>query len=481
MEYIHSLLVESLGDSATPPFKAYIGLALQTDTWNHRWVDGRPLSYTDWIVPNKLQPREDRQPDGGHLESCVLIHLANFHSTDHWHDVPCVADNDANQYICMKHIQDSATVLETTFWNQTVRDTCPKNTVACKNGECIHRIHACLPSSGCQEQCNLPVEGTIASIHGHCRLGEFQCKRSAECVSVSFLCDYVIHCIDGSDEEGCYYPECKPDEYVCSNGQCIDGAKRCDLITDCITGSDEQRCDASNVGIQCYDGTWIPTHAYCDGQRDCAGKNWEDESLQCDMNELNFTCSAEEIECKNGACVENVHTCMYGRDPYGFPEGCRDATHLENCEEALCGDDTLKCPNSYCIPLAYQCDETWDCPNGEDEIHCDHFNRPGYYKCHDRDNFLSQHQMCDGTMDCPGGDDELFCGLSCPDRCICVGLFFSCVDTLWNAKMTLQIHEKAREMHLVKLKGVTVAGLDELSLERVLSMDLNSFHHLVVL
>ena len=47
----------------------------------------------------------ERQPDGGRLESCVLIDLANVHSTNHWHDVPCVSDNEANQYICMKPAQ----------------------------------------------------------------------------------------------------------------------------------------------------------------------------------------------------------------------------------------------------------------------------------------------------------------------------------------------------------------------------------------
>ena len=34
-------------------------------------------------------------------------------------------------------------------------------------------------------------------------------------------------------------------------------------------------------GFQCYDGTWLPSSRYCDGQRDCAGKNWEDEPLEC--------------------------------------------------------------------------------------------------------------------------------------------------------------------------------------------------------
>ena len=52
--------------------------------------------------PYSVERWEERQPDGGRLESCVIIDLENVHSTDHWYDVPCVSTNDANQFICMK-------------------------------------------------------------------------------------------------------------------------------------------------------------------------------------------------------------------------------------------------------------------------------------------------------------------------------------------------------------------------------------------
>ena len=39
--------------------------------------------------------------------------------------------------------------------------------------------------------------------------------------------------------------------------------------------------EASAVGFQCYDGSWLPEYAFCDGQRDCSGKNWEDEPQLC--------------------------------------------------------------------------------------------------------------------------------------------------------------------------------------------------------
>ena len=39
----------------TPEYVAdfVIGLKLYKDTTSHRWTDGRPLSYTDWLAPNR--------------------------------------------------------------------------------------------------------------------------------------------------------------------------------------------------------------------------------------------------------------------------------------------------------------------------------------------------------------------------------------------------------------------------------------------
>ena len=44
------------------------------------------------------------------------------------------------------------------------------------------------------------------------------------------------------------------------------------------------------------------------------------------------------MTCKNGACVDKAYRCLYGRDRYNFPIGCRDATHLANCGKVLLGN-----------------------------------------------------------------------------------------------------------------------------------------------
>ena len=47
------------------------------------------------------------------------------------------------------------------------------------------------------------AHGGTQMIRGECRAGEFQCLRSKECISVSFLCDFNQDCVDASDEEFC--------------------------------------------------------------------------------------------------------------------------------------------------------------------------------------------------------------------------------------------------------------------------------------
>ena len=62
--------------------------------------------------------------------------------------------------------------------------------------------------------------------------------------------------------------------------------------------------DTLSTGYQCYDGSFIPLHAYCDGQRDCAGKNWEDEPESC--GKLSFR--VVHIEKRGHEYLQNMET-----------------------------------------------------------------------------------------------------------------------------------------------------------------------------
>ncbi|CAG2104371.1 unnamed protein product [Medioppia subpectinata] len=110
----------------------------------------------------------------------------------------------------------------------------------------------------------------------------------------------------------------------------------------------------------------------------------------------------------------------------GYQIGCRDVSHLRDCESYQCPADYVKCTDSYCIPPRYICNGKWDCVGGSDEVGCARYMCPGQYKCANESSCVLLHQLCDGIRHCPLGDDEWFCELTCPDNCTCIGLYVDC-------------------------------------------------------
>ncbi|XP_060579941.1 uncharacterized protein LOC132736752 [Ruditapes philippinarum] len=62
--------------------------------------------------------------------------------------------------------------------------------------------------------------------------------------------------------------------------------------------------------------------------------------------------------------------CIYSVDTNGYMTGCRSGDHLQNCEKFLCPENTIKCPDSYCIEQRFLCDGHIECPGSEDEQDC---------------------------------------------------------------------------------------------------------------
>ncbi|XP_030850190.1 prolow-density lipoprotein receptor-related protein 1-like [Strongylocentrotus purpuratus] len=299
------------------------------------WNDGTPMSYTDWYNPPQGTEGE-RQPNGGSLEACTMLVFDSATSTDRstnlWHDVAC-ASPETKQFIC-----------------------------------------------------ETAASGALA------------------------------------------LPPCTEDEFACNNGQCIPASKRCDFISHCHDSSDEDGCvlELSQSAFQCYDGSLFPRQVHCDGVIDCIGNTNEDES-ECAYSTPGDACdSATDITCNNGACASHTTRCLHKLDEYGFFTGCRDVTHLRACGNFECPESYLKCPSSYCIPLRYRCDGKMDCPSGEDEAFCDEYECPdGSYRCHGQHYCIGLDHVCDDIIHCPERDDEEFCD-QCPQGCECDALSYSC-------------------------------------------------------
>ncbi|XP_071809338.1 uncharacterized protein [Asterias amurensis] len=419
-EFIHVMLttIWHRGNLST-----YIGLTGRTSEGVFRWSDGRPMSYTDWSIPF-TEERDERfeyyQPNGGILEECTNIEMDDVRTTATWHDVAC-ASLEARQYICKMNALDHVEP-------ESIGDTiisgpldCPANLFTCGTGECVQKVFLCDGFPNCFDESD---EDFLTCLD---ELGEgtyFTCHDNSK-IPASFYCDSKDDCQDDSDELNCVYPNCTDGEFRCDDHHCIDASKYCDLTQDCRDRSDITECDSISNSFQCYSDIWIPLSKKCDGFTDCQGLKAEDE-VNCDYKEEG-NCMNGEIYCLNEVCVDQSNKCILDFDKHGYVKGCRDVTHLRDCESFVCPEFTLKCPNSYCIPISLRCNGNLDCPEGEDELGCENYTCPGAYKCGKKPYCIRLDKVCDGIKDCGRtGDDELFCDAPCPESCNCAGLSYSC-------------------------------------------------------
>lgn len=155
--------------------------------------------------------------DSGCVDGCFCPHgqvLDNQGQCVQPHQCPCERENRIYPQSSRIIIRDQ---------NQCQREC------ECRNGSFI-----------CEEPKNVTT-----CTKTNCTTGEFLCQSSGECIPLSWKCDQVIDCLDGTDElkDQCQH-RCQDETRVfqCANGQCIDHFRRCDGLPDCRDGTDEINC-----------------------------------------------------------------------------------------------------------------------------------------------------------------------------------------------------------------------------------------------
>ncbi len=129
------------------------------------------------------------------------------------------------------------------------------------------------------------------------------------------------------------------------------------------------------------------------------------------------------------ACYPSHKECHFELDKMKTLMYCRNGQHLTNCSHVAC-DFLFKCPDNYCIPHKYFCNNQWDCPFGEDELSCTTtVSCKGYLRCFGAVFCISLNNICDKVSDCPYSDDEVLCTVlqtPCPSECSCLAQAARC-------------------------------------------------------
>ncbi|PZC71443.1 hypothetical protein B5X24_HaOG213383 [Helicoverpa armigera] len=116
---------------------------------------------------------------------------------------------------------------------------CLPHLFRCTYGACVDGTAPCDKKTDCADS----SDELIPKCRGAFDLNrkEFVCVDGSRTIPPGDLCDGVVNCQDGSDENvsACGEQRCPGNLFQCAYGACVDGNSDCNGIPDCADGSDE--------------------------------------------------------------------------------------------------------------------------------------------------------------------------------------------------------------------------------------------------
>ncbi|XP_019614615.1 PREDICTED: uncharacterized protein LOC109462502 [Branchiostoma belcheri] len=180
------------------------------------------------------------------------------------------------------------------------------------------------------------------------------------CDVYTMVCDGIVDCGDGSDENNC-------DKKVCRNGNIINKTQVCDEKDDCGDYSDEENCYQfvrDNMVAVCKNGGLILATTRCDGRNDC-GDNSDEENCVCYYTSDKGSSYRGKVETLRVA-QRQVSTCQswtsqyphtHNHTPEAYPSAGLERNYCRNPD----GKDRPWCyTNNPTIRWMY-CDDVFAC------------------------------------------------------------------------------------------------------------------------
>ena len=233
--------------------------------------------------------------------------------------------------------------------------------------------------------------------------------------------------------------------FACEDGTCILEHNVCDGMKDCASGEDEEECSCTDDHFVCADGTCMSPSKYCDGIKDCMDESDEKNCSaicvyepKCEVDHIDQSCNISNdllmlLSLRYFRKLQYENYTDDIRDPRGtwFTGGFG----VKSNNDSFCSIEThVRCnkQSSYCFDRGEACVYDTDaeglmksCKNGEHKSgYCKFYECPNLYKCKDT-YCIPFHKVCDGLFDCPDGSEEINCkNLTCP------GLFHCKTDKI---------------------------------------------------
>ncbi|CAF0938219.1 unnamed protein product [Adineta steineri] len=187
---------------------------------------------------------------------------------------------------------------------------------------------------------------------------------------------------------------------------CIKRSSVCDGVIDCRNGIDEQ-CTQRNPLITCSRDEYnckitnrcIPKTLLCNGINDCLDPYASDELdcpmiIKCSSNE--FTCQSKHQCIPSNAVCDGIQDCADGSDESSTT--CRFPR--------FCTPDQFACKSTkLCIPKSNLCDTITQCHDRSDEMSCscpieDYVSQKLFYRCGLTDKCLPKDIECYIKQEC---------------------------------------------------------------------------------